>query len=94
MSFTVVIKDNETSKILFASKKTNALVIGVVAELDSTSNPAIALAASCAGAPAMAMAIGLAREAIEHAEEANPKLKILARAADHYLAKRDKNGTD
>lgn len=94
MSFTVVIKDNENGMILFASEKTNALVIGAVSELGSIGDPATALAACCSGAPDIAIAIGLAREAIENVEKKDPKIKILAHAADLFLAKRDKNGTD
>lgn len=94
MSFTVVIKDNENGKILFASEKTSALVIGAVSELGSTGDPAASLAACCSGAPDIAIAIGLAREAIDSVEKKDPKIKVLARAADYLLAKRDKNGTD
>lgn len=86
MSFTVVIKDNENGKILFASEKTKALVIGVVADEASTDIPATALAGCCSSPADMAIAMGLAMEAIEGIEKQDPTIKMLGPATDAFLA--------
>ena len=87
MSFTVVIKDNESGRIFFASEKTRAIVVGAVADDESAVNPVTALAA-CHATPAdMAIAIGLAREAIENVEREDPALKMLGPVTGAFLAK-------
>ena len=86
MSFTVVIKNNEDGKILFASENTKAFVIGAVADDESAVNPVTAIA-PCNATPAdMAIAIGLAREAIENIEKEDPTLKMLGTVTDAFLA--------
>lgn len=86
MSFTVVIKDNKSGKVLFASEETKALVIGAVADEKSAANPVTAIAA-CNATPAdMAIAIGLAREAIENIEKEDPTLKMLGPVTDAFLS--------
>ena len=86
MSFTVVIKENKNGKILFASENTLALVVGAVAKDEAAVNPVIALAA-CDSTPAdIAIAIGLAREAIDNIEKEDPTLKMLGPATDAFLA--------
>ena len=86
MSFTVVIKENKNGKILFASEETKALVIGAVADEKSAANPVTAIAA-CNATPAdMAIAIGLAREAIENIEKEDPTLKMLGPVTNAFLA--------
>ena len=86
MSFTVVIKNNEDGKILFASENTKAFVIGAVADDESAVNPVTAIAA-CNATPAdMAIAIGLAREAIENIEKEDPALKMMGPVTDAFLS--------
>lgn len=86
MSFTVVIKDNENGKILFASEKTKALVIGAVADEASSDIPATAFAGCCSSPADMAIAMGLAREAIEGIEKQEPAIKVLAPVTDAFLS--------
>jgi hypothetical protein len=86
MSFTVVIKNNENGKILFASENTLALVVGAVAKDEAAVNPVTALAACNSLTADMAIAIGLAREAIENIEKDDPALKMLGPVTDAFLA--------
>lgn len=86
MSLTVVIKENKNGKILFASENTLALVVGAVAKDEAAVNPVTALAA-CDSSPAdMAIAIGLAREAIDNIEKDDLTLKMLGPVTDAFLA--------
>lgn len=86
MSFTVVIKDNKGGKILFASENTKALVVGAVADDKSAVNPITALAACDASLADMAIAIALAREAIEGIEKEELALKMLGPVTDAFLS--------
>ena len=86
MSFTVVIKDNKNGKILFASEETKALVMGAVADEKSAVNPVTAIAAYDATPADMAIAMGLAREAIEGIEKQDPAIKILGPVTDAFLS--------
>ena len=90
MSFTVVIKDNESGKIFFASEKTRAIVVGAVAEEGSAENPATSLAACCSSHVDMALAIGLAREAVTSVEKQDPELRGMGLAAEAFLMMKEK----
>ncbi|MBQ2241492.1 MAG: hypothetical protein II319_05070 [Clostridia bacterium] len=86
MSFTVVIKNNENGKILFASENTKVFVIGAVAAGKTADNSALSLAACDASTVDMAVAVSLARAAIEGVEKDDPDLKMLGPIADAFVA--------
>ena len=88
MSFTVVIKNNDDGRIVFASEKTNALVFGAVADKESTDTPVASFAMFDATPADITLTIALARRAIESFEEREPTIKMMRPIADAFVASR------
>lgn len=86
MSITVVIKNNEDGKILFASESVKALVVGAVSDGAENTPPAVALAGCCTNTADMALAIAHAREAIDDMEKKHVGLKKASKIAYALLA--------